>query len=279
MNASIAELASAEVSASLLYLGKAPERPLSYVSEPPPGTPRDNSEYEARRVTIVDARLTASSLSVDRNGFELWDAPSTVDFLDEDELVRRYYPEIAELALRVTGGSQAHVFDHLIRRRELGRPPMTLGAYRGGHAGPAGRVHNDYTEESGRRRFGLVLPGQTPRRRYCIVNLWRSIGPAPVLDTPLAVCDARTVAQKDLTASEIRFPGRVGEIYLVRYAAEHAWSYFSEMRRDEVLVFKQYDSALGVARFTPHAAFDHPGMPRDAAPRISLEIRCLVTFE
>lgn len=102
----------------------------------------------------------------------------------------------------------------------------------------------------------------------------------PVLDTPLAVCDARTVERADLVASEIRYPKRNGEIYLVRHSQGHAWAYFSEMRREEVLVFKQYDSEReAVARFTPHAAFDHPAMPPEATPRQSIEIRCLVTFE
>jgi hypothetical protein len=181
----------------------------------------------------------------------------------------------------VTGGTAAHVFDHLIRRRQPGQQTMTLGARRGAQvAGPSGRVHNDYTEASGAKRYGLVMEGQSPRGRYCIVNLWRSIGEMPVLDTPLAVCDARTVERADLVASEIRYPRRNGEIYLVRHNDGHAWAYFSEMRRDEVLLFKQYDSEReAVARFTPHAAFDHPGMPPEATPRQSIEIRCLVTFE
>jgi hypothetical protein len=116
-------------------------------------------------------------------------------------------------------------------------------------------------------------------RRYCIVNLWRSTG-TPILDTPLAVCDARSVAAGDLVAGEIRYPDRVGEIYLFEHSARHRWHYFPEMNRDEVLVFKQYDSQVsGVARFTPHAAFDLPHIPADAPLRESIEVRCLVLFD
>jgi len=246
------------------------------------GTPLDTADYEPRLVTIRDARVMASSLSVHGNGFELWDAPSAVrDFFQDEEVVERYYPEMAELALAATGGTSAHVFDHLIRRREPGQQTMTLGARRGTqYAGPSGRVHNDYTEASGAKRYGLVLEGQSPRGRYCIVNLWRSIGERPVLDTPLAVCDARTVDPVDLVASEIRYPSRTGEIYLVRHNPAHAWAYFSAMERDEVLVFKQYDSEQeSVARFTPHAAFELPNVPTGWPPRQSIEVRCLVTFE
>jgi hypothetical protein len=273
---------SSQVSARLSFLSKAPARPVSYLFQPPEGVPRDNSDYQPRTVTVRNARVMASSLSVHRNGFELWDAPTGVDdFLDESKVVERYYSEVAALALLATGGTRAHVFDHLVRRREPGEPAMTLGARPGSpYPGPAGRVHNDYSETSGAKRFGLVLEGQSPRGRYCIVNLWRSIGRTPVLDTPLAVCDARSVEPADLVASEIRYPSRSGEIYLVRHNPAHAWAYFSAMQRDEVLVFKQYDSEReGVARFTPHAAFDLADVPTRWPPRQSIEVRCLVTFE
>ncbi|MGZ6072080.1 MAG: CmcJ/NvfI family oxidoreductase, partial [Myxococcaceae bacterium] len=117
----------ASVIASLLYLGSSPDVPVSWVGAPPPGTPVDNCEYVPRSVIIHDARDTADFLALDRNGFELWHAPSALgNFLDEEEVRRRYYPEVAELALQATGGEEAHVFDHLVRRREPGRPPMTL---------------------------------------------------------------------------------------------------------------------------------------------------------
>jgi hypothetical protein len=285
MDPSIAHFSKGErprpawVIAPLLYLGRCPDVPVSYVGEPPPGAPADNCDYLSRSVVIHDARASAAFLDLHRNGFELWHAPSQVrDFLDEDELGRRYYPEVAELALAATGGAEAHVFDHLVRRREFGRPPMTLGARRGPFAGPAGRVHVDYSEASGAARYGMVLGGKRPTGRFAIVNVWRSIGSAPVLDTPLALCDARSVEPEDLVRSELRYPARTGEIFLVRHRAEQLWSFVSEMRREEALVFKQYDSDREVARFVPHAAFDHPGMPPDAPPRQSVEARVLVTF-
>src|SRR5262249_18405040 len=268
------DVAVPRVEASLSYLARAPGRPVAYLFDPPAGTPRDNAEYDARIPPIRDARLMASSLSVHRNGFELWDAPSAVgNFRDDAEVVDHYYSEAAELALAATGGTEAHVFDHLVRQREAGRPVMTLGARRGSHlAGPAGRAHNDYSEASGARRFGLVLPDRPPGGRFCIVNLWRSIGEVPVLDTPLAFCDARSVEPGDLVPGEIRYPRRGGEIYLLRFGAGQAWSYFSGMERDEVVVFKQYDSDRNqLARFTPHAAFDHPAMPPHGPPRTSIE--------
>ena len=72
-----------------------------------------------------------------------------------------------------------------------------------------------------------------------------------------------------------------GEIYLVTHSADHRWWYAPAMERHEVLVFKQYDSASGVARFTPHAAFDHPDAPPGAPKRAmrTSKLRCLVTYD
>ena len=272
------------VPASFGYLGATPERPFNYMYQPPAGTPWQNCEYALQRMHVVDARATAARPSIDREGYELWDAPSAVDdFADEAAIRRYYYAEAAELARWVTGARQAWVFDHLVRRREAGRPALGFGR-QGDGSNPAavGRVHNDYSEASGRRRLDLVLtdPVALARvERFAIVNIWRSIR-GPVLDTPLAVCDARSVSSRDLVAAEIRYPERTGEIYLVRHAARHQWAYFPGMDRHEALIFKQYDSQInGTARFTPHSAFDLPDVPPDTPLRESIEVRCLVVFE
>jgi hypothetical protein len=270
------------VLAELSYLEPGAERPIQYAYQPPHGGPWESCGYEPRAVRIADARALVPGASLHAEGFELRDAPSEVaDFLDEDEVTGVYYAEAAELARAATGAKQVHVFDHLVRTREAGRPALGFGR-RGGRPAANGRIHNDYTEDSGRRRLGLVLAD--PRAaaavgRYGIVNIWRSIK-GPVLDTPLALCDARSVSAADLVAGEVRFPERNGEIYLLRHSRRHRWYYYPAMDRHEALLFKQYDSQLsGVARFTPHAAFDHPDAPIDAPLRESIELRCLVVYE
>jgi hypothetical protein len=91
---------------------------------------------------------------------------------------------------------------------------------------------------------------------------------------------ARSLDAADLVEAEVRYPRRTGDIYLARHSPRHRWFYFSAMDMHEALVFKQYDSQLGgVARFTPHAAFDHPDAPAGAIPRISIEARCLVVHD
>ncbi len=94
-----------------------------------------------------------------REGFELWDAPSGVkDFLNEEEIVSVYYKEMAELACAATGAQRAYLFDHLVRKREAGRPALTFGRHgNGSRPAAAGRIHNDYSEASGRALLHRVL--------------------------------------------------------------------------------------------------------------------------
>jgi hypothetical protein len=271
------------VEAVLSYLAPTTVRPYNYMYEPPAGIAQQNCEYRICPVWIGDARAMASPPSIHDEGFELWDAPTSVDdFGDEDAIRTRYYGEAAELAKCVTGADHAYIFDHQVRQRETGRPALSFGRRGdGSRPGAAGRIHTDYSEASGQKRFeGLPLEPtvRSKAHRFAIVNIWRSIG-GKIVDTPLAICDARSISVSDLVVTDLRYRDRSGEIYLVQESPRHRWAYFSEMDRDEVLVFKQYDSQVsGVARFIPHSAFDLPDIPPTAPLRRSIEVRCLVTY-
>lgn len=268
------------VSATLEYLQSAPQKPVTHMLAPPGGHSWENSDYAHVPVLIRNGRGTLDAPTLDREGFALHTAPSAMRGFGEREAIERiYYPEMRELALAATGASQAIVFDHVLRRRA----PGTLSPFgaRSGHRPSAAlRVHCDFTPVSAQRRLAIetTARGLKHVKRFAIINLWRSTG-LPVLDAPLAVCDARTVHDGDLVAADIVYPDRTGEIYQVLHHPGHAWTYFDAMRFDEVLMFKQYDSATGVARCTPHAAFAHPATPEGTPPRESIEIRCLLIFD
>lgn len=257
--------------------------PCSYTFQPPDGIPWENVAYEKRFVPIFDRRMASMRPTIEKEGFELWDAPTRVkNFFDVDEVLNTYYREAGELAVAVTGAKRAYIFDHLVRKRDTDQGDLRFGRrIADGTAAANGRIHNDYTEASGRRRLELVIKdsGEASRvMRYSIVNIWRPIR-GPVLDTPLALCDARTLAARDFVICDVKYPDRTGEIYLASYSDAHCWSYFSRMEPHEALVFKQYDSQTsGTSRFTPHAAFDHPEAPGGCPPRQSIELRCLVTY-
>ncbi len=271
----------ASVMAGLGYLALSTSRPYNYMYEPPPGVMRDNCTFELHSVPIRDARGLASGLGLETSGFELlWQRSRMRDFYDDAEVRAVYCREIEALALALTGGLRAVVFDHQRRMREPDGAPLGFGRPGDGKKPAAlGRVHNDYTEMSGPRRMRAVLPGAPDDRPYLILNFWRPIQ-VPAVDTPLAVCDARSFSPQDWVATEIIYPERTGEIYLAHHSDAHAWYYYPHMTPEEVLVFKSFDSRLdSPARMTPHCAFDDPGAPPDAPLRRSIEARCLVILE
>jgi hypothetical protein len=273
------------------------EAPLSYAAPGkdrlevrvyPPTSGRETVRPEQARhvVPIRDARPIAGRLRLDEHGFELGSAPTAfADFYDEAAVRARYYPEVERIVQKHLGALAVVVFDHNVRssaRAARGEVGVRL---------PVDQVHNDYTDESGPKRKLEILAqaGRTglADRRVAFVNLWRPIV-GPVRDNPLAVCDARSVAPTDLVATHIHHfgeddlavPRHSGQIQSVRYNPGHRWFYVSEMRPDEFLLLKCYDSrADGRARFMPHTGFRNPDCPPEFVPRESIEARTLVVFD
>ena len=264
------------VTAELNYLAPTPGKPRTYAFNPPSGEPKSTALPEPHQVPIFDGRLVAKSFSLDREGFELLRHPTVVrNFYDDEEVKRVYYP-LAEAFIRATlRADRVVIFDHTVRRRVEGAPDIR-GA---GPRQPATRVHVDQTVTSGANRVREHLPDEADellKGRVQVINLWRPIR-GPVRDTPLAMCDGQTVAEGDLVASDLIYPNRSGETYSVKYNPNHRWYYIPEMRTDEALLLKCYDSATdGRTRFGPHTAFIDPTTPADAAPRESIELRTLV---
>ena len=235
---------------------------------------------------IRDARPFANRLRLDEHGFELHRVPTAfADFYDEAAVRERYYPEVESCLRGILGALAVVVFDHNVRsaaRAARGEVGVRL---------PVDQAHNDYTEASGPKRKLEILEAagrsDLADRRVAFVNLWRPIV-GPVLDNPLAVCDARTVAPEDLAATDIHHfgeddlevPRHSGQIYSVRYNPAQRWFYVSAMRPEEFLLLKGYDSrADGRARFMPHTGFANPDRPGEFVPRESIEARTLVVFD
>ena len=147
---------------------------------------------------------------------------------------------------------------------------------------PVKFAHNDYTFKSAPQRVRDLLPGAEAKalleHRYAVINVWRPIR-GPVEESPLAVCDARSMELRDFVASDLRYRDRTGEVYSVAYNPKHRWFYFPRMQREEALLLKCFDSADdGRARFTAHTAFEDPTSRPGAVPRESIEVRTLVFF-
>jgi hypothetical protein len=229
---------------------------------------------QAHAVSIADGRGQAFSL--DTHGFELVDHRTAMqNFFDAQELKSVYYPEVEGLIKARAGAARVVVFDHTLRSGDEAEREARLVRE------PVLQAHNDYTEWSGPQRVREIMGEEADAllaRRFAIIQVWRAIN-QPIRSNPLAVADARSVDPADLLVAERRYPHRVGQTYRVKYNPRHRWFYFPEMRRDEALVFKVYDSEKdGRARFTPHTSFADPATPPGAAPRQSIEARALVFF-
>jgi len=264
------------VVAPLNFLAPMAEKPFSYNYEPPPGTPLRNGRQVTHEVTIRDARPIAGSLSLDREGFVLLPRPSAAkDLYDENEIRAVYYPECERIMQEATGATRVVAFDHIVRNE-------AKAAVKGsGVKLPAGRIHNDYTAKSAPQRVRDLMGEEAEallKYRFAIVNLWRPIH-GPLLKSPLALCDAQSLADENLVSSDLRYPDRTGEIQAITYDPRQRYYYFPRMQEGELVLIRCFDSALdGPARFSAHGAFDDPQTPADAPPRESIEVRTLVFY-
>lgn len=182
--------------------------------------------------------------------------------------------------------------------------------------GPAKVVHGDYSLTSAVQRLrdmtkppegSDVLSGSAAAPllehtevetaiasgRYGIINVWRNLADTPVATDPLAFCEPRSFAIKDLVVFEIHYPHRIGENYFAKHSPEHEWYYYPGLTRDEPVLLKTWDSAGQFAKtqgaeadsgsskpasLTIHSAFADPTTPPDAPGRFSCEVRCAVLW-
>jgi hypothetical protein len=235
-------------------------------------------EFSYHSVQIRNARALANPPSLDVEGFCLVRSKDRVSDLSSEELIRTvYYPDVERIVREITGAAKVLAFDHNLRfEGGSERTPKDTSA--------AGRiVHNDYTEQSGPARGREILKKGAEQTltglRIVQINLWRPLR-GPVRRAPLAVADARSVEEQDLVATDLVYGNRSGEIYYVAFNPNHRWFYFPDMKPDEALLIKGYDSSRdGRARFTPHAAFEDAATPPTAPPRESIEVRTFAVFE
>jgi len=261
------------IEGSLLYLAATAEEPEAADSpQPQPeaaGWPGRSHRYT---VPIRDGRSIVKRLSLDAEGFVLLrNQTAVVNFYDEQEVRAVYYPEVERFLMGAAGVTKVVVFAHDVRSI-----PKSKNGEKGVRE-PVAAVHNDYTIKSGPEHVHQLLePGEAAERlknRFVEINVWRPIR-GPVQNTPLAVCDSRSIAQADLVPTDLKH-----EVYMIRFNPRHRWFYFPRMETSEVLLIKGFDSMEdGRARFTPHAAFEDPAAPSFAPARESIEARALVFY-
>lgn len=253
------------------------------------------SDLRPVEVAIYDGR-SAELPGWQDCGFELVDDRSAVDdWTDAEEIAAVHYEEAERLARRLTGADVALVSDHVKRSAQTQRRPREQS--------PVGLVHSDfapnyadvvrfaYQDVHGRGALTLERNGVTSADveqagRIVMLQLWRNLG-QPKMDFPLAFCDARTVGRDE--AVPFRYTGYVagGRSFdaIAMKAPDnpdvHRWCSFPEMKPDEVVAFRTYDTVLvetGATYFTPHSAFRDPEVPQGQPARESVELRVMCLF-
>lgn len=259
------------ITAPVPYAGRMTVRPRFHAND----ASRDLLTIQPHLVSVANARSADPPPELEREGFQLVRHNSAlVDFRDPSVIEARHTGEIRELLLAVSGADAVSVVPRGVLR--FAERSSECGQLDNSH--PARFVHVDVSDSTAAVFAAEANPFPDRRvRRFCQYNVWRALSPPPQ-DVPLAVCDARTVETADLVAADAIFDSKNApewyfEALVVLGSARHRWSYYRDMERDEVLVFKTNDSGPSRAHCVPHVAVDDPGCPRDVPPRMSIEMR------
>ncbi|HEY1960871.1 MAG TPA: CmcJ/NvfI family oxidoreductase [Rhizomicrobium sp.] len=256
------------VEASINYLGPMRERPRYHAQD----HARDNLVLDPRIVTIEDMR-EGEAASLAREGFVLVQQTTAAGEFREDAAQAVYAAEIERLIMEHTGADRVVITGKALLRfsERAAESGMLFNSL------PARFIHIDISDPTAHEFAARSEP--RPVRRFAHYNIWRVLSEPPQ-DVPLTVCDARSLTPDDLVEADAVFdapgaPEWAFEGLLVRYSPRHRWCYFSNMRRNEALIFKTNDSDPSEPHHIPHSAFDDPSCPPDVPPRISVEARAI----
>ncbi len=260
------------VQAEFIYrkpLGPSEPKPVFGLAEPDPNRP----DHEGFFKNVNDARGEVHALS--ESGFTLLQHKTKIEDFYNDALVADiYYAEMRDLAKQASGADEVFVISHITRNEAEAALGKRLGAHR--------LVHNDFTPRFDTTIAPLLENVEREPSRIAVYNLWRRFD-ADGLDAPFAVCDARSVSESELIPTDLHNYGSTEgfavEIYQSSHSDQHRWYYYPKMNREEVLMFKTYDSAERPFLPTLHSAFDDPAhQTGQASPRESIEARAICLF-
>ncbi|KAG6018345.1 hypothetical protein E4U43_003363 [Claviceps pusilla] len=233
--------------------------------------------YKAWNVSILDISGDEHTYTLDCQGFQYCRHQSCeTAFTNDDQIQNEYYAECRQLVKDITGARAVAVFNHKVRRGPT--QWHHLGLQNLANRGPVTRTHVDQSYDGAERRLRWEYPKEADeliQHRYQIINVWRPI--QPILKDPIAVADARSVADSDLLGAEMVEDNFVGESWVVRHNPNHRWVFKHSMTPQDVLLIKCFDSDKSVARRSLHSAFEDPAY-KACESRQSIEVRCLVFY-
>lgn len=244
-------------------------------------------------VTIRDARPIVDELSLDREGFSLIPHKMSCDERDPETFKKKYLEEMVPFIKDYFNASWVATVDlGGVTLRSIGGNSffrggsVTDGADEAGKRAVrnfgAGYAHCDYAPVAGPQIAARdnQLQGNEIRSysRLMIIQTWRALSPPPQ-DFPLAFCDSSSILDDDLVEVPQTKYGATIRIWLPYYNSAHRWYYFPDMTRDELILFKGYDSKVHYKSRSAHSAFDNRHTTPNAKPRESVETRFYVYYD
>ncbi|KAI5814421.1 hypothetical protein BZA77DRAFT_318827 [Pyronema omphalodes] len=265
------------------------EKPYHIFAAIPRDAKRTNIEYErGPEQPITDIRGRESEFTLDKQGFtfKLW-TPPQLDWKNEQEINEKYFPAVKKLLCELLSSTQD------VKRCELFSWRMRSAVSKVSTFSPTDvenmvkvipvRYAHIDNSPAGiidwmRQTYGVDEATRLSREyRLQLFNIWYPLVEV-VVDKPLAVCDAQTVSPSDLVEIYSISEDYPRRSFMVKYNPKFRFYYLNRMTREEVCVFRIYDSSKPDSLGVPHAAFNHK-IPGVGPPRESIETRILVFSE
>ena len=236
-------------------------------------------------ITIHDLRGEEGTVNIDTHGFEVakYDGQVSDVYDDRSETHQIYKDELANILKTRLGASRVIPFHHVMRAR--GRP-RTAGECDSTHKNPIFYPHADNDTPGARLKVKEVLGEEegekAMQKRFQIINVWRPLGPNPITNTPLTVCDYSTIdVEKDVHVSGAVHSGISTSYYILSHNNEkpQKWYYMNQMKSDEMFIWKSYDSDPNVAQFGAHTAFIDKSISSTDTEQYSIDMRSIVLYD
>tara|TARA_A100001391_G_scaffold46046_2_gene27171 strand:- start:50632 stop:51540 length:909 start_codon:yes stop_codon:yes gene_type:complete len=293
------ERGAREVQARMRYVDPGDFVTRRYVSQ---GRELNTGTYSDHDVIIRDAMPIRDHFTLDTHGFMLADAPSAVaDFHDKAAVDAVYEREVEHYVKALTGADKVVARGWMLRTSAdlTAHAAQKVAGYQhsGGIQPPAGEAHVDINTPTAQRMaqntYAEHFPDGPGYKRFLISSFWRTFSPPPQ-DVPLALCDGRTsfggeeksnrlfIVDEFPTGDDLTKPVDGEEAMLAAtifsHHPEHRWWYFSNMTRDQALLFKFHDSDHSRTWRCPHSAF-YDASAKAPNIRESIECRSVAFFE
>jgi len=242
-----------------------------------------NVQFETHPVKVRSIRGREAQLGLGKSGFEVLDHESLcLPTQLSSEAVSAYQAETEEILLEFLKADKVICFDLKRRKNNIDVEKVFDPRSQSLVESVATGAHVDFTLDKIPFEISRILNEEQKQTylndsyRFQMINTWRPMLPQ-IEDSPLAMCDFRTIDGDDLIETDRIYPTHQAEIYYLKHNTGQKWYWVPEQKSSELLIFVSYDSHTGTnPRFCPHVAVPNPLASKNAAPRESVETRSLV---